>query len=129
MPFVTEHPPGAPCWFELGTTDQAAAKNFYAQLFGWAPFDSPMGPGQYYTMFKLDGHVAAAAFTLPLDMVSQGVPPHWGVYFRHGECGRIRRQGRPTRRRRGATALRCDGRGPHVHLQGPRRRHVLAVAA
>lgn len=81
MPFVAEHPSGAPCWFELATTDQAAAKNFYAQLFGWAPADSPMGPGQHYTIFKLDGHDAGAAFTLPPELVAQSVPPHWGVYF------------------------------------------------
>ena len=27
--------PGTFCWVELGTTDNAAAKNFYTQLFGW----------------------------------------------------------------------------------------------
>jgi hypothetical protein len=81
MPFVTEHPPGAPCWFELGVTDQAAAKHFYTQLFGWEAVDYPMGPGQFYTMFKLDGHDAGAAYTLPAELAAQGVPPHWRVYF------------------------------------------------
>ncbi|MCC7157298.1 MAG: VOC family protein [Bryobacterales bacterium] len=81
MPVVTEHSFGAPAWFELGTTDQAAAKAFYGDLFGWNISDSPMGPGQYYTTFKLGGRDVAAAYSLSPEMVSQGVPPHWHVYF------------------------------------------------
>lgn len=81
MAFVTEHPPGAPCWFELGTTDQASAKRFYTQLLGWEVFDFPLRPGQYYTMFKLDGHDAGAAYTLSPEMLGQGAPPQWNVYF------------------------------------------------
>jgi len=81
MAFITEHAPGAPCWFELGTTDQAAAKQFYTQLFGWSLVDFPMGPGQYYTMFKLQEHDVAAAYTLDPKILEQGVPPHWNVYF------------------------------------------------
>jgi predicted enzyme related to lactoylglutathione lyase len=72
---------GAPCWFELGTTDQAAAKQFYTQLFGWSVFDNPMGPDQFYTMFKLKDQDVGAAYTLPAKLLEQGVPPHWGVYF------------------------------------------------
>ena len=33
------------CWFELGTTDQTAAKKFYTGLFGWSFVDHPMGIG------------------------------------------------------------------------------------
>jgi predicted enzyme related to lactoylglutathione lyase len=79
MPFVDHYPHGAPCWFELGTTDQAAAKEFYTQLFGWSVFDAPMGPDRFYTMFKLKDRDVAAAYTLGPQM--QGVPPHWNVYF------------------------------------------------
>ncbi len=75
------YPKGAPCWYELATSDQAAGKHFYEQVFGWEVVDSPMGPGQYYTMFKLKGRDAGAAYTLMPDMVKQGVPPHWAVYF------------------------------------------------
>jgi hypothetical protein len=81
MALVTEHLPGAPCWFELGATDQAAAKQFYTQLFGWEVSDYPMGPGQSYTMFKLDGHDVCAAYTLAPEVVGQGMRPHWRVYF------------------------------------------------
>jgi catechol 2,3-dioxygenase-like lactoylglutathione lyase family enzyme len=33
---------GAFSWCELMTTDTAAAKDFYSQLFGWAIVDRPM---------------------------------------------------------------------------------------
>ena len=81
MAFVSDHAPGAPCWFELGATDQAAAKQFYTQLFGWAVVDYPMGPGQYYTMFRIDARDVCAAYTLSPEIVKQGVGPHWNLYF------------------------------------------------
>lgn len=81
MASVNEYAPGAPCWFELGTTDQSAAKQFYSQLFGWSVNDNPMGPGEFYTMFQMDGHDVCAAYTLQPKIVEQGVPPHWNVYF------------------------------------------------
>lgn len=81
MATVTQHTPGSPCWFELGTTDQESAKQFYSQLFGWTSFDIPIGPAGMYTMFQLGGRDAGAAYTLMPEQTSQGVPPHWMVYF------------------------------------------------
>lgn len=81
MPNVTNHAPGSFCWLELSTTDQNAAKQFYSSLFGWAIDDQPMGPGQFYTMFNLEGRNAAAAATMDQDMRDQGVPPHWMLYM------------------------------------------------
>lgn len=81
MPIVNEYAHGAPCWFELATTDQAAAKSFYSQVFGWDIADFPMGPNEYYTMFKMGGNDVSAAYSLPQRLLDQGVPPHWGVYF------------------------------------------------
>jgi predicted enzyme related to lactoylglutathione lyase len=72
--------PGNFCWFELATSDQAAAKKFYGSLFGWAANDSPMGPDVFYTMFELGGRNVGAAYTLDADRAKQGVPPHWGTY-------------------------------------------------
>jgi hypothetical protein len=66
---------------ELGTTDQGAAKKFYADLFGWTVFDAPMGPGEFYSMFKLDGKDVAAGYTLRPDQRQMGVPPHWMLYI------------------------------------------------
>jgi predicted enzyme related to lactoylglutathione lyase len=81
MPNIDKHAPGAFCWIELATTDQKAAKDFYGSLFGWGVSDMPMGPGDFYTMFKLDGRDTGAAYTLRPDQRAQGVPPHWMIYI------------------------------------------------
>jgi uncharacterized protein len=73
--------PGSFCWFELGTTDQPAAKAFYQGLFHWSAEDSPMGPGEVYTMFRLHGRDVGAAYTLRADQRAQGVPPNWLTYI------------------------------------------------
>ena len=81
MTTVQKHAPGSFCWIELATTDQAAAKSFYQSIFGWAPNDMPMGPSEYYTIFRIDGRDAAAGYTLRPDQRAQNVPPHWGLYI------------------------------------------------
>jgi predicted enzyme related to lactoylglutathione lyase len=80
MPHIDKYPAGAFVWVELGTTDQAAAKNFYGSLFGWTANDMPMGPDDQYTIFQLDGRDTAAAYTLRPDM-SGGAPPNWMPYI------------------------------------------------
>jgi predicted enzyme related to lactoylglutathione lyase len=81
MALVEKHAPGSFCWLELATTEQNAAKQFYSSLFGWAVNDFPMGPGEVYTMFNLEGRNAAAAFSMNQQMRAQGVPPHWMLYM------------------------------------------------
>ena len=73
---TTKAMPGNCCWFELATSDQAAAKKFYGGLFGWTANDVPMGPGAFYTMFLLRGRKVGAAYALMPDQAQQGVPPH-----------------------------------------------------
>jgi predicted enzyme related to lactoylglutathione lyase len=80
MPSIDNIPPGSFCCIELATVDQDAAKQFYTSLFGWSFVDSPMGPGEIYTMFKLQGRDVGAAFTLNQAMREQGVPPTWALY-------------------------------------------------
>jgi uncharacterized protein len=97
MPHIEKHAPGNFCWIELGTTDQNAAKGFYGSLFGWAANDMPMGPNDFYTIFRLEGRDAAAAYTLRPEQLSEGLPPHWMLYIavetadaaaaRAAECG------------------------------------------
>jgi predicted enzyme related to lactoylglutathione lyase len=77
---ITTHAPGTFCWPELGTTDHEAARRFYGTLFGWESSDSPMGPGEIYTIFKLGGRDVAALYTLRQEQKDQGVPPHWMAY-------------------------------------------------
>lgn len=80
MPNVELNQPGTWCWFELGTTDAAAAKPFYQKLFGWTVQDSPIGPSEVYTTFLKNGRAAAAGYTLNAEMRQAGVPPHWLPY-------------------------------------------------
>jgi len=81
MAHIDKHSAGSFCWIELATTDQSAAKAFYAALFGWNPNDMPMGPGEVYTIFRLDGRDAAAGCTLRPEQLAQQVPPHWMSYI------------------------------------------------
>lgn len=76
------HAPGSPSWFELATTDQAGAERFYGELLGWTLDMTPMPDGSHYTIFRLDGREVAAGYTMMPEQREQGVPPHWGVYFR-----------------------------------------------
>ncbi len=80
MPQVNKHQPGTFCWVELATTDQTAAKHFYSSLFGWSIVEYPMGPGDFYTMFQLNGRDAAAGYTMREAERAHGVPPHWNLY-------------------------------------------------
>jgi predicted enzyme related to lactoylglutathione lyase len=81
MPNIDHHGPGTFTWIELATTDQTAAKGFYASLFGWSISDTPIGPNDLYTIFKIDGREAAAGYTMRPDEQMLGVPPHWNLYI------------------------------------------------
>lgn len=78
---IDKHAAGSFCWIELHTSDQNAAKKFYSDLFAWNIHDNPMGPGQVYTEFKLQGRETAAACTMRPDETSQGIPPYWMIYI------------------------------------------------
>jgi uncharacterized protein len=78
---IDKHAAGSFCWIELHTTDHPAAKSFYSALFGWVADDMPMGPNDFYTIWKLQGRDAAAGCTLRPEERSQGVPPHWMIYI------------------------------------------------
>ena len=81
MTYIARHAPGSFCWIELATSDQAAAKKFYASLFGWTADDAPMAPGEFYTMFRTNSRDVGAGYTLRSDQRAQGVPPNWMVYI------------------------------------------------
>lgn len=81
MQEAPESKPGTFCWVELGTTNAAASKSFYKELFGWDYHDSENGPGMIYTMIKLDGKDVGGLYEMPSNMLEQGIPPHWLNYI------------------------------------------------
>lgn len=64
-------------WHDLMTSDPAAAKAFYGELFGWDIRGKDMG-GFSYDMIHVDG-VGQGGF-VPLDP-EHGVPNHWIGYL------------------------------------------------
>ncbi|WP_031085388.1 VOC family protein [Streptomyces sp. NRRL WC-3549] len=74
---LTEPVPGGPCWVELGTPDVAAAKTFYAALFGWRPTTDPRPEAGGYTVARVGGEPVAALS--PAYVPDQ--PPAWTVSF------------------------------------------------
>ncbi len=76
----SEYTPGTFCWSELATSDQAAAKTFYAGLLGWEADDRPVGDGEYYSMQILGGKPVAAIAPQPQQQRDVGVPPLWNSY-------------------------------------------------
>lgn len=77
---------GMPCWYELTTSDLAAAEQFYGAVVGWSVADSGM-PGMTY-------HLASAADGVMVAGMSAGMPgeegqtpcPKWLVYFACDDC-------------------------------------------
>lgn len=75
---MTESSHGLPCWFELGTSDQDGAADFYGKVLGWEVGDSQM-PDVDYRLARAGGAVVAGM--MPLDGQMPGAPPNWMVYF------------------------------------------------
>ena len=74
----TSHAPGTFSWVDLSTTDQGAAKDFYARLLGWEYDDRPAGEGIVYSMAQIGGKDVAAIS--PMQQAMEGHPPYWTSY-------------------------------------------------
>jgi predicted enzyme related to lactoylglutathione lyase len=68
---------GAFSWCELMTSDPAAAKSFYSQLFGWDMKDQPI-QGMIYTVVSAGGEQVGGLMGMPEEMAT--MPPGWGTY-------------------------------------------------
>lgn len=71
---------GAPCWYELTTSDMAGAQEFYSTILGWTVVDSGM-PGMDYRLAKI-GDTMIAGLTPAQD----GMPNAWTLYFAVTDC-------------------------------------------
>lgn len=84
---MTDYPHGAPCWFELETSDHRAGQAFWCGLFGWSADDAPMpGSDHVYTMLSLGEDAVAACYQLDPEIAAKGSPPRWNIYFRVTDC-------------------------------------------
>jgi predicted enzyme related to lactoylglutathione lyase len=73
------YPHGTFSWVDLQTTDLAAAKVFYGELFGWELTDQPLPGDGVYTMASQAGKAITGMGELPAGM--DGIPPHWNSYI------------------------------------------------
>ncbi|MBA3430392.1 MAG: VOC family protein [Actinobacteria bacterium] len=77
MPIRDAYEPGRPCWVDLATSDPAAARSFYGEMFGWgADVDSRPEAGGY-AQFVNDGNVVAGVGPI----FAEGMPPSWTTYI------------------------------------------------
>src|ERR1700757_1256754 len=80
MPQISQYAQGTPNWVDLQTTDQSAAKQFYASLLGWSYDDNPMPQGGVYSMATVNGETVAAIAPMPPGAPA-GRPPTWNTYI------------------------------------------------
>src|SRR5712672_886377 len=66
-------------WYELTTTDMAAAKTFYAAVMGWRAHDVSM-PGMDYALLVAGKATVAGVMGLPEGAARMGAQPRWMGY-------------------------------------------------
>ena len=66
-------------WYELATTDTAAAKAFYSEVVGWGTRDASR-PGMPYTLFTAGEASVSGLMDLPEDARKMGAGPTWIGY-------------------------------------------------
>lgn len=73
--------PNAFFWYELMTSDPAAAQAFYADVIGWdaQPFD---GADMDYTVLHVGQRGVGGIMALPEHMTDAKIAPHWVGYIR-----------------------------------------------
>lgn len=67
---------GRPLWYELMTTDPAAAERFYDHVVGWSSAPFPNSP-KPYTTFRSGDRQVAGLLARPDEVKS---PPFWAMY-------------------------------------------------
>ena len=73
-------PEGAFVWYELMTSDPAAATAFYTQVIGWSAADSAM-PGMSYTLVSAGPAQVGGIMAIPDEARAMGAVPAWEGYI------------------------------------------------
>lgn len=69
------------CWYDLMTTDIAAAVAFYKPVMGWSVDDwQAKGGAMPYAHVQTDQGPLGGITLLPAEVKAMGVPPHWTGY-------------------------------------------------
>lgn len=71
---------GAPCWFELATTNLDVAQGFYEKLFHWTMSLSKNSPMQYIELTPAGAPFAAGGM-MQMGKEFGSIPSHWMIYF------------------------------------------------
>lgn len=87
-------------WYDLITTDLAAARAFYTEVLGWTL--TSFGPD--YTMWTAGDQPVGGIGPLPEDAQKAGTPPHWLAHIETDDVD--------------ATAKKAEGLGGRVLLPG-----------
>jgi predicted enzyme related to lactoylglutathione lyase len=82
---MTENTLGRFVWYDLMTTDPAAAQAFYTKVIGWGtmPYEGPMP----YTLWTHEpGAPLGGVMALADEAKAAGAPPHWLGYVSTPRC-------------------------------------------
>lgn len=80
--FTASTAPGHPCWFELMSSDEPAAEEFYREAFDW---DIDVMPGSEDAGFRYatnaEGEAATAGVCDASSFLPAGAPGYWRMYI------------------------------------------------
>jgi predicted enzyme related to lactoylglutathione lyase len=71
---------GAFCWLGLATSDPAAARAFYTDVFDWDSAERPAGKLGTYTALHYEGKEVAILYQQTPEALAAQVAPHWTPY-------------------------------------------------
>lgn len=125
--------PNTLAWTELYTSDAAAAKRFYADVFGWSVTDNDMGGGMVYTTVRAAGGDEnpdqGGIMQISPEMAAGGTTPRWGIYFEVPDADAIVAKAREG----GGTVLMgpetMPGVGRMAHLLDPHGAPFAVIAS
>jgi len=121
---------GSFAWYELLTTNAAAARMFYASVVGWEAHDAST-PAFPYSVFSAGKAEVGGLMELPPDALRMGAEPRWVGYVAvddiDGTVERLRRLGgsvfvRPTDSNIGRVSIVADPQTATFGIVGALRR-------